>query len=133
MAVVAAALAVSACTSASSDTTAGASLSTVATVVTTSIPEAADSGRNWDYRFCWLRDSYFVVQALNRLGATTTMVASGGDSAIPSAIPCPWGADAMRWISGACPVGVMRSSTGRFVRGTFGGTVRLRTVESGAT
>ena len=27
-----------------------------------------DSGRNWDYRFCWLRDSYFVVQALNRLG-----------------------------------------------------------------
>lgn len=41
--------------------------------MTTSIPEAADSGRNWDYRFCWLRDSYFVVNALNRLGATRTM------------------------------------------------------------
>jgi len=41
--------------------------------VTTSIPEAADSERNWDYRFCWLRDSYFVVQALNRLGITRTM------------------------------------------------------------
>lgn len=41
--------------------------------MTTSIPEAADSARNWDYRFCWLRDSYFVVQALNRLGATRTM------------------------------------------------------------
>jgi len=41
--------------------------------VTTSIPEAADSGRNWDYRFCWLRDAYFVIQALNRLGATRTM------------------------------------------------------------
>jgi len=41
--------------------------------MTTSIPEAANSGRNWDYRFCWLRDSYFVVQALNRLGATKTM------------------------------------------------------------
>ena len=41
--------------------------------ITTSIPEAADSGRNWDYRFCWLRDAYFVVHALNRLGATTTM------------------------------------------------------------
>jgi GH15 family glucan-1,4-alpha-glucosidase len=38
--------------------------------MTTSIPEAATSGRNWDYRFCWLRDSYFVVHALNRLGAT---------------------------------------------------------------
>jgi len=41
--------------------------------MTTSIPEAPDSGRNWDYRFCWLRDSYFVVDALNRLGATETM------------------------------------------------------------
>ncbi|MEK9503722.1 glycoside hydrolase family 15 protein [Gaopeijia maritima] len=40
---------------------------------TTSIPEAADSSRNWDYRFCWLRDSVFVVRALNRLGATSTM------------------------------------------------------------
>jgi GH15 family glucan-1,4-alpha-glucosidase len=41
--------------------------------MTTSIPEAANSQRNWDYRFCWLRDSYFVVHALNRLGATKTM------------------------------------------------------------
>ncbi len=41
--------------------------------LTTSIPEAADSGRNWDYRYCWLRDSYYTVQALNRLGATRTM------------------------------------------------------------
>jgi GH15 family glucan-1,4-alpha-glucosidase len=40
---------------------------------TTSIPEAADSGRNWDYRFCWLRDAYFTVDALNRLNATKTM------------------------------------------------------------
>ena len=41
--------------------------------MTSSIPEAADTGRNWDYRFCWLRDGYFVVTALNRLGATKTM------------------------------------------------------------
>ncbi len=41
--------------------------------ITTSIPEAANSGRNWDYRYCWLRDAYFVVHALNRLGATATM------------------------------------------------------------
>ena len=41
--------------------------------LTTSIPEAPGSGRNWDYRFCWLRDSYYTVQALNRLGATKTM------------------------------------------------------------
>lgn len=42
---------------------------------TTSIPEAPHSGRNWDYRYCWLRDAHFVVQALNRLGATDTMEA----------------------------------------------------------
>ncbi len=41
--------------------------------MTTSIPEAPDTQRNWDYRFCWLRDAYFVVQALNKLGATKTM------------------------------------------------------------
>jgi GH15 family glucan-1,4-alpha-glucosidase len=41
--------------------------------VTTSIPEAANSERNWDYRYCWLRDAAFVVRALNRLGATRSM------------------------------------------------------------
>ncbi len=41
--------------------------------VTSSIPEAPASGRNWDYRFCWLRDAYFVVNALNRLSATRIM------------------------------------------------------------
>jgi GH15 family glucan-1,4-alpha-glucosidase len=41
--------------------------------VTTSIPESANSGRNWDYRYCWLRDAYFVVNALNQLGVTATM------------------------------------------------------------
>lgn len=45
----------------------------VLAALTTSIPESADSGRNWDYRYCWLRDSFFVIQALNRLGATRTM------------------------------------------------------------
>jgi GH15 family glucan-1,4-alpha-glucosidase len=41
--------------------------------LTTSVPEAAGSGRNWDYRYCWPRDAYFTVMSLNRLGATTTM------------------------------------------------------------
>ncbi len=45
----------------------------VLAALTTSIPEAPGTGRNWDYRYCWLRDAYFVVQALNRLGATRTM------------------------------------------------------------
>lgn len=41
--------------------------------VTTSIPEAANSGRNWDYRYCWLRDAFFVVRALNSLSEMETM------------------------------------------------------------
>ena len=40
---------------------------------TTSILEAPSSERTWDYRYCWMRDAYFVVKALNRIGATQTM------------------------------------------------------------
>jgi GH15 family glucan-1,4-alpha-glucosidase len=35
---------------------------------TTSIPEAMSTPRTWDYRYCWLRDAAFVVEALRRLG-----------------------------------------------------------------
>ena len=35
---------------------------------TTSIPEAIGSERTWDYRYCWLRDAAFVVEALRRVG-----------------------------------------------------------------
>jgi GH15 family glucan-1,4-alpha-glucosidase len=41
----------------------------IVAALTTSIPESPGSGRNWDYRYCWIRDAYYVVQALNRLGA----------------------------------------------------------------
>ncbi|MEI7035882.1 glycoside hydrolase family 15 protein [Fulvimonas yonginensis] len=45
----------------------------IVAALTTSIPEAADTQRNWDYRYCWLRDAAFTVRALNRLGATRSM------------------------------------------------------------
>jgi pentatricopeptide repeat protein len=45
----------------------------IVAAMTTSIPEAADSGRNWDYRYCWLRDAFFVVRALNSLSEVDTM------------------------------------------------------------
>ena len=47
----------------------------IVAAMTTSVPEAPRSGRNWDYRYCWLRDAYFVVDALNRLNATEMMEA----------------------------------------------------------
>ncbi len=35
---------------------------------TTSIPEAPGSGRTWDYRYCWLRDAFYVLGAFRLLG-----------------------------------------------------------------
>ena len=45
----------------------------IVAALTTSIPEHAGSERNWDYRYCWLRDAYFTVTALNRLSAVGTL------------------------------------------------------------
>ncbi|RZJ19443.1 MAG: glycoside hydrolase family 15 protein, partial [Haliea sp.] len=45
----------------------------IVAAMTTSIPEAPNSGRTWDYRFCWLRDAFFVVRALNSLSEVGTM------------------------------------------------------------
>ena len=40
----------------------------IVAAMTTSIPEAAGSGRTWDYRYCWLRDAYYVIGAFRLLG-----------------------------------------------------------------
>lgn len=36
--------------------------------MTTSIPESPGSGRTWDYRYCWLRDAYYALEAFRMIG-----------------------------------------------------------------
>ncbi len=40
----------------------------IAAAATTSLPEVMGGERNWDYRYCWVRDSAFMLGALLRLG-----------------------------------------------------------------
>ena len=40
----------------------------VVAAATTSLPEAVGAGRNWDYRYCWLRDAGLAMSAFVGLG-----------------------------------------------------------------
>ena len=60
---------------------------------TTSLPEHPGSGRTWDYRYCWLRDSYFTLNALSgsatptRWSASSSFCATWPSSARESSSP----------------------------------------------
>jgi GH15 family glucan-1,4-alpha-glucosidase len=69
----------------------------IVAAMTTSIPEAPNTQRNWDYRYCWLRDAFFVVRALNSLAEVGTME------------------DYLRWLND-----VVRSARGGHVQPLFG-------------
>lgn len=85
----------------------------VVAALTSSVPEAPGSGRNWDYRFCWLRDSFFTIAALNRLSATRTMenflgfvldIARNPETGeIPPLFPIAPGTETTEWIAPDLP------------------------------
>ncbi|WP_439923869.1 glycoside hydrolase family 15 protein [Nitrobacter sp. JJSN] len=106
---------------------------------TTSIPEAPGSGRTWDYRYCWLRDAYFVVKALNRVGATRTMedfigftlsIASNADedlkpvySVVPNLPLDEWVAADLQGYRGDGPVRVGNAAVDQKQHDTYGSAI----------
>ncbi|EQD50260.1 glycoside hydrolase 15-related protein, partial [mine drainage metagenome] len=103
---------------------------------TTSLPEAPGGTRNWDYRYCWLRDAAFTLEALLRGGYQDEAVAwrdwllrgVGGDAAELQIAYGPAGERRLDewevgWLSGyegASPVRVGNDATGQFQLDVYG-------------
>ena len=66
---------------------------------TTSLPEHIGGGRNWDYRYCWLRDAAWTVGILYRLGDPHE-----GEAFTGWLVSQCWiGLDEMQILYGICP------------------------------
>ncbi|WP_027351582.1 glycoside hydrolase family 15 protein [Halotalea alkalilenta] len=50
----------------------------IAAALTTSLPETLGGHRNWDYRYCWIRDASFTLSALRQAGYVEEAVAWRG-------------------------------------------------------
>jgi GH15 family glucan-1,4-alpha-glucosidase len=60
----------------------------ICAAVTTSLPEGVNSQRNWDYRYCWLRDAALALDVFHRLGHavdTSSFISWLGDFSLASA------------------------------------------------
>jgi GH15 family glucan-1,4-alpha-glucosidase len=111
----------------------------IVAALTTSVPEAPHSGRTWDYRYCWLRDAYFVVKALNRIGATRTMedyinyilgIVAGGQGelkpvygVVPNAELTEWIAPLLQGYQGHGPVRVGNAAVEQVQHDAYGSVI----------
>lgn len=112
----------------------------VVAAMTTSIPEAPHSGRNWDYRYCWVRDAFFTVRALNSLAVTRTLenyfrwlmnlVADTGGGHIQPVLGVgletdliEWQADHLEGYRGMGPVRVGNQAHEHFQHDTYGAVI----------
>jgi GH15 family glucan-1,4-alpha-glucosidase len=108
----------------------------IVAAATTSLPERLGGSRNWDYRFCWLRDATFTLQALLGTGFAAEakawrewlLRAVAGD---PSSLQIMYGIDGTRrlpeftvdWLAGyegSSPVRIGNAASGQFQLDTWG-------------
>lgn len=108
----------------------------IVAAATTSLPEQLGGPRNWDYRFCWLRDATFTLQALLGTGFVAEakawrewlLRAVAGD---PAALQIMYGIDGTRrlteftvdWLAGyegSSPVRIGNAASGQFQLDTWG-------------
>jgi GH15 family glucan-1,4-alpha-glucosidase len=111
----------------------------IVAAATTSLPEWIGSVRNWDYRFCWLRDSVLTLTALLRAGYDEEALAwrdwllraSAGE---PSKLQIMYGLGGERrldeyeidWLpgyEGSAPVRVGNAASGQFQLDVYGETL----------
>ncbi|MFD0899525.1 glycoside hydrolase family 15 protein [Actinomadura sediminis] len=108
----------------------------IVAAATTSLPEQLGGSRNWDYRFCWLRDATFTLQALLGTGFVAEakawrewlLRAVAGN---PADLQIMYGIDGTRrlpeyeldWLSGyegASPVRIGNAASGQFQLDVWG-------------
>ncbi|MCW2719914.1 MAG: Trehalase [Pseudonocardia sp.] len=78
---------------------------------TTSLPEQVGGPRNWDYRYCWLRDASYTMQALLAAGYDTEAKAWRSGCCGPSRATRPRSRSCTGWTApGACPSWSCRGS-----------------------
>jgi GH15 family glucan-1,4-alpha-glucosidase len=103
---------------------------------TTSLPEQIGGKRNWDYRFCWLRDATLTLQALSHAGYRAEAAAwrdwlLRAAAGTPSALQPVYGIsgeqrlteDEVPWLSGfrdSSPVRIGNSAAGQCQLDVFG-------------
>jgi GH15 family glucan-1,4-alpha-glucosidase len=108
----------------------------IVAAATTSLPEAIGGPRNWDYRYCWLRDATFTLEALLRQGHESEAIhwrdwllrAAAGD---PSQLQIMYGVAGERllpeteipWLSGfahSTPVRIGNAASEQFQLDVYG-------------
>jgi GH15 family glucan-1,4-alpha-glucosidase len=108
----------------------------IVAAVTTSLPERLGGSRNWDYRYCWLRDAALTLQAMLAAGYTREAAAwrewllraAAGD---PADLQMMYGLDGHRrlpetelpWLAGyegSAPVRIGNAATGQLQLDVWG-------------